>query len=163
MAFNERVFNILLESKNTASKECAKNECNEECDSFQDTIGNGHNFDSKLVPDSVRLNKDSVPVHKECGDNECGDCCKEEYYIDARILDIYMEDNNIHDDAEAVFGICEYYGIDPHDMIVVIECDEINKGLIKHAKEYVDCGLLRRCHDQIRNLLNAGLRVAKRS
>ena len=88
MAFNERVFNILLESKNTTSKECANRECNEECDSFQDTIGNGHNFDSKLVPDSVRLNKESVPVHKvECGDKEC---CKEEYYIDGRLLDIYM-------------------------------------------------------------------------
>jgi hypothetical protein len=73
-----------------------------------------------------------------------------------------MSDNGIENDAEAVYKICEHYGINPEDAVVVIECDEINKGLIDHAKTYMDCGLLRRCHDQLRNLLNAGLRVAKK-
>jgi len=158
--YNERVFNILLESKNT--KGIAKDECGQECADFQDTIG--RIGDEHIIPDSVKLNKDSVPITKvECGKNECGRACKEAYYIDARILDIYMEDNDIEDSGEALLGICEYYGIDPEDMNLVIECDEINKGLIEHSKKYIDCGLLRRCHDQIRNCLNHGIKVVKRS
>ena len=157
--FNERVFNILLESSKYKSNTVSKQECGEECDSFADTIGKIG--DDKLVPDSVRMNVDTLPVCKvECGGKEC---CKEEYYIDGRLLDIYMSDNGISNDAEAVFNVCEHYGIDVNDVYVVIECDEINKGLIDHAKTYVDCGLLRRCHDQIRNCLNAGIKVAKRS
>ena len=157
--FNERVFNILLESSKSKSNTVSKQACVDECDRFADTIGKIG--DDKLVPDSVRMNVDTLPVCKvECGGKEC---CKEEYYIDGRLLDIYMSDNGISNDAEAVFNVCEHYGIDVNDVYVVIECDEINKGLIDHAKTYVDCGLLRRCHDQIRNCLNAGIKVAKRS
>lgn len=176
--YNERVFNILLESSNTGKKnsKVANDECGEECADFQSTIGR---IGDSIVPDSVKMNKDSIPIvkvecgkgcKKECGDNECGDnecgdneCCKEEYFVDARVLDIYMEDNDIEDAGEALLGLCEYYGIDKDDMYLVIECDEVNKGLIKHSKEYIDCGLLRRCHDQIRNTINAGIKVVKRS
>lgn len=165
--FNERVFNILLES---SKRSTAKEECGNECADFQDTIGNGHNFSDVIVPGSVKINKDTIPVCKvskrECGaDKECGECGYNEsaYFIDGRMLDIYMSDNNIDDDAQAVYDICEHYGIDVSDVYVVVECDEVNKGLIDHAKTYVDCGLLRRCHDQIRNCINAGIKVAKRS
>ena len=168
--YNERVFNILLESAK-GSKTTTKEECGEACSSFQDTIGNGHNFSDVLVPDSVKMNKDTIPVCKvsksECGakcGKECGDNCNESaYFIDGRMLDIYMNDNGINDDAQAVFDICEHYNIDVNDVYVVVECDEVNKGLIDHAKKYEDCGLLRRCHDQICNCLNAGIKVAKRS
>ena len=172
--YNERVFNILLESSNT--KKCAKDECDEECSNFQDTIG--RIGDAHVIPDSIKMNKNTIPVVKvecgkgckecgdnECGDNECGDGVSEsaEYYVDARVLDIYMEDNDIEDAGEALLGICEHYNINPKDMYLVIECDEINKGLIEHSKKYIDCGLLRRCHDQICNTLNAGIKVVKRS
>ena len=166
--FNERVFNILLES--SKSKSTSKEECGNECADFQDTIGNGHNFSDVIVPSSVKMNKDTIPVcqvsKKECGAEckECGDNCNESaYFIDGRMLDIYMDDNDINDDAQAVYDICEHYGINVDDVYVVVECDEVNKGLIDHAKTYVDCGLLRRCHDQIRNCINAGIKVAKRS
>lgn len=160
-AYNERVFNILLESGKTTKNEVSKNECNEECKGFQDTIGNKSNFDDTIpTTKDFKLTIDGVPICKtECGTQNC---CKEAYMIDGRILDIYMSDNGIENDAEAVYKICEHYGINPEDAVVVIECDEINKGLIDHAKTYMDCGLLRRCHDQLRNLLNAGLRVAKK-
>ena len=88
---------------------------------------------------------------------------KEAYFIDGRILDIYMSDNNISNDAEAVNNICEHYGIDVDDVYVVVESDEVNKGLIEHSKRYLSCGLLRRCDNQIRNCINAGIKVAKRS
>jgi len=164
--YNERVFNILLESskgKNTTTK----TECGNECADFQDTIGNGHNFSSAIVPNNLKFECGNVEVCKasktECG-IECGSNCNESaYFIDGRILDIYMNDNDINDDAQAVLNICEYYSIDPEDVYVVVECDEVNKGLIDHAKKYVDCGLLRRCHDQIRNCINAGIKVVKRS
>ena len=138
MVYNERVFNILIESANT--KKGAKDECDEECSSFQDTIG--RIGDAHIIPDSVKMNKDTIPVVKvECGKNckkECGDNVNEsaaEYYVDARVLDIYMEDNNIEDAGEALLGICEHYKIDPDDMKLVIECDEIKKGLIEHSKK----------------------------
>lgn len=154
--YNERVFNIMLEQ--SKSKNTSKNECNEECDSFQDTIGNGHNFSDVLVP-NMKLTLDQIPVCKECGKSGCN----ESYFIDGRMLDIYMSDNNISDDAVAVNNLCEHYGLNIEDVYVVVECDEVNKGLIDHAKEYIDCGLLKRCHDQIRNCLNAGIKVAKKS
>lgn len=165
--YNERVFNILLESREAINEKAKTNECNEECHDFQDTIG--RIGDAHLVPDSIKMNVATVPVLKvecgkgECGENECGKACKEEYYIDHRLLDIYMEDNDINDAAEAIQNICEWNHIDVNNVTLVIECDEINKGLMAHAKKYLDCGLLRRCHDQICNCLNAGIKVAKRS
>lgn len=163
--YNERVFNILLESSR-AKKECvSKAECCDECDSFQDTIGNGANFEKTIKKSDFTMSAETIPIcKKECGKDECGEeCCKEEYYIDGRLLDIYMSDNGIENDAQAVFNICEHYGISPKDVYVVIESDEVNKGLIDHAKTYIDCGLLRRCHDQIRNCINHGIKVAKKS
>ena len=74
-----------------------------------------------------------------------------------------MADNDISDDAIAVNNICEHYGIDVNDVYVVVESDEVNKGLIEHSKKYISCGLLRRCDDQIRNCINAGIKVVKRS
>jgi hypothetical protein len=161
MTANERIFNIILESSKTTKAATTKTECNEECRGFQDTIGNNSNFDDTIpTTKDFKLTVDGIPIWKtECGK---GECCKEAYMVDGRILDIYMADNGIENDADAVYKICEHYGIDPSDMVVVIESDEINKGLIDHAKTYIDCGLLRRCHDQLRNLLNAGLRVAKK-
>lgn len=151
-----RIFGILEACKHNSSKE----ECDLACKSFEDTIGNGHNFSDTIVPDSVKMNKDSLPIAKvECGEG----CVKESYFIDGRVLDIYMADNGLTDDGEAVKDICEHYGIDPEDMHVVVECDEVNKGLIEHSKHYVSCGLLKRCDDQIRNCINAGIKVVKRS
>lgn len=164
--YNERVFNILLESKEAHSKKVAKDECCDECDSFEDTISNTSGFSDVIVPNNLKFSEQSIAIckttKKECG--ECGECANEAaYFIDGRLLDIYMSDNGIENDAQAVHRICEFYSIDPEDVYVVVECDEVNKGLIDHAKEYVDCGLLRRCHDQIRNCINAGIKVAKRS
>lgn len=166
MSYNERVFNILLEGSKSTSKKVEKNECGEECASFEDTIGNGHNFSAVTVPNNLKFSEQSCSICKaECKTkDECGnECTKECYFVDGRLLDIYMSDNGINDDAQAVFNLCEFYHIDPEDMYVVVECDEVNKGLIDHAKKYVDCGLLRRCHDQIRNCINAGIKVCKRS
>lgn len=156
--YNERVFNIMLEQ--SKSKSTTKDECNEECNSFQDTIGNGHNFSDKVVP-NMKLTLDQIPVCKECSKKECNESA--DYFVDGRMLDIYMNDNGISDDAVAVNNLCEHYGIPVEDIHIVVECDEVNKGLIDHAKTYIDCGLLRRCHDQIRNCINAGIKVVKRS
>lgn len=163
MSFNERIFNILLESGKSCSKTVSKDECSEACESFADTIGNGHNFSDVVVPNELKFSEETVPVCKgKCKDEEC---CgfKECYFVDGRIIDIYMADNNITNDAEAVKNICEHYNIDIDDIYVVVECDEVNKGLIEHSKKYISCGLLRRCNDQICNCINAGIKVVKRS
>lgn len=158
--YNERVFNILLESSKGTNRKVTKSECGEECADFQDTIGNGHNFSNVIVPNGLKFTEQSVSICKaECGTK----ACKEAYFIDGRLLDIYMQDNDIEDAGDAVYRLCEFYEINPSDVIVVTECDEVNKGLIEHSKKYVDCGLLRRCHDQIRNCINKGIKVAKRS
>lgn len=158
MSMNDRVFSILVESAASKKAATTKSECNEMCDSFQDTLA-GHSFD-KTVGDlkDFTMTVEAVPVCKK----ECGANC-EAYLIDSRVLDIYMEDNGIDDDAEAVRNICEANGIGVEDAVVVIECDEVNKGLIEHSKKYVSCGLLKRCNDQLCNLINAGIRVAKKS
>lgn len=162
MSYNERVFNIINESGKGCCKAVSKDECSEACESFEDTIGNGHNFSDVVVPNGLKFSEETVSICKSKA--ECGDgCMKEAYFIDGRILDIYMSDNGITDDAEAVRNICEHYGIDIDDVYVVVECDEVNKGLIEHSKKYISCGLLRRCDDQIRNCINAGIKVAKRS
>lgn len=161
MSFNERIFNILLESGASHSKTVSKDECSEACESFADTIGNGHNFSDTVVPKGLKFSEETMPICKgKCKEEGC---CKEGYFIDGRLLDIYMSDNNISDDAKAVANICEHYGIDIDDVYVVVECDEVNKGLIEHSKKYISCGLLRRCNDQIRNCINAGIKVVKRS
>lgn len=162
MSFNERVFNVLLESGKSCSKTVSKDECMDACSSFEDTIGNGHNFSDVVVPNSLKFSEESLAVCKGKCKDECGDI-KEAYFIDGRLLDIYMSDNDMSDDAEAVHRVCEHYGIDVDDVYVVVECDEINKGLIEHSKQYISCGLLRRCNDQICNCINAGIKVAKRS
>lgn len=164
MSYNERIFNILMESSKSINNKTSKMECNEECENFQDTIGNSHNFSNVIVPNGLKFSEQSMAICK-ASSGKCKEegCCEEAYFIDGRLLDIYMQDNNIDDDAQAVYNICEYYNIEPEDVIVVVECDEVNKGLIRHSKEYIDCGLLRRCHDQIKNCINAGIKVAKRS
>lgn len=161
MSYNERIFNILNESSKGCSKTVSKDECSEACESFADTIGNGHNFSDVIVPNGLKFSEETVPICK--GSCKKEGCMKEAYFIDGRILDIYMSDNNIYNDAEAVNNICEHYGIDVDDVYVVVECDEVNKGLIEHSKKYISCGLLRRCDDQIRNCINAGIKVVKRS
>lgn len=161
MSYNERIFNILNESSKGYSKTVSKDECCEACESFEDTIGNGHNFSDVIIPNGLKFSEETVPVCK--GNCKEKDCMKEAYFIDGRILDIYMSDNNISNDAEAVNNICEHYGIDINDVYVVVESDEVNKGLIEHSKHYLSCGLLRRCDNQIRNCINAGIKVAKRS
>jgi hypothetical protein len=162
---------FLASCKNAVTKD----ECTEACDSFQDTIGNGHNFSDVVVPNGIKMDEDAMPICKgevkkcpkcgksecTCGKNECS--CSEAYFIDGRLLDIYMSDNDISNDAVAVGNICEHYGIDIDDVYVVVECDEVNKGLIDHTKHYLSCGLLRRCDNQIRNCINAGIKVVKRS
>lgn len=164
MSYNERIFNILNESGKSHCKTATKDECTEACESFEDTIGNGHNFSDVVVPNGLKFSEETVPVCKGKCKDECGDgCMKEAYFIDGRILDIYMSDNGIENDAEAVNNICEHYGISTDDIYVVVECDEVNKGLIEHSKKYISCGLLRRCDNQIRNCINAGIKVAKRS
>lgn len=171
MSYNERIFNVLLEAGACHSKKVNKDECVEACESFDDTIGNGHNFSKVTVPSSLKFSEESVPVckttKKECGETECGECGdlnEAAYFIDGRVLDMYMMDNNISNDAEAVNNICEHYGIDVDDVYVVVECDEINHGLIDKCKNsYISCGLLKRCDNQIRNCVNAGIKVAKRS
>lgn len=166
MSYNERVFNILLESGKSTCNKVTKSECGEECASFQDTIGNGHNFSDVIVPNKgLKFTEDNVPICKaDIKKDECGEsCCKEAYFIDGRLLDIFMSDNNISDDAVAVQRLCECNNIDIDDVYVVVECDEVNKGLIEHSKKYIECGLLRRCNNQIKNCINAGIKVAKRS
>ncbi len=161
MSFNERVFSILMESSCSHSKKVAKDECSEACESFTDTIGNGHNFSDVIVPNGIKFSEEAIPICKgKCKEEGC---CKEGYFIDGRLLDIYMADNDISDDAIAVNNICEHYGIDVNDVYIVVESDEVNKGLIEHSKKYISCGLLRRCDDQIRNCINAGIKVVKRS
>ncbi len=158
MSMNERVFAILTESAASKCKAVTKSECNEMCDSFQDTLA-GHSFD-KTIGDlkDFALTVDAVPVCKK----ECGPNC-EVYLIDSRILDIYMEDNGITDDAEAVRNICEANGIDIADVAVVIESDETNKSLIDYSKKNVNIGLLKRCSDQINCLINASIRIVKKA
>lgn len=168
MSFNERIFNILLESSACHSKKVSKDECVEACENFEDTIGNGHNFSDVVVPNGLKFSEETVPVcktsKKECGEMECGDIEESAYFIDGRMLDIYMSDNGITNDAEAVKNVCEHYGINPKDVYVVVECDEVNKGLIDSCKNsYISCGLLKRCDNQIRNCINAGIKVVKRS
>ena len=158
MSISERVFAILTESAASKSKAVTKSECNEMCDSFQDTLS-GHSFDTTIGDlKDFTLTVDAVPVCKK----ECGANC-EAYLIDARILDIYMEDNGITDDAEAVRNICEANGIDIKDVAVVIESDETNKSLIDYSKKNVNIGLLKRCSDQINCLINASIRICKKS
>lgn len=161
MSFNERIFSILTESSKAHTNKVTKDECGEACESFQDTIGNGHNFSDVVVPNGIKMNADTMPICKGECKTESG-CC-EAYFIDGRLLDIYMSDNNISNDADAVNNICEHYGISTDDVYVVVECDEVNKGLIEHSKKYLSCGLLRRCDNQIRNCINAGIKVVKRS
>lgn len=162
MSYNERVFNILLESSTSHSKKVSKDECGEACECFADTIGNGHNFSDVIVPHGLKFSEETVPICKGKCKDECGGV-KEGYFIDGRILDIYMSDNGMTDDGIAARRICEYYNINPSDMYVVVECDEVNKGLIEHSKKYISCGLLRRCDNQIHNCINAGIKVVKRS
>lgn len=162
MSFNERIFSILTESSKACKEKVTKDECSEACESFEDTIGNGHNFSDVIVPNGIKMNAETIPICKgDCCKEE--GCCKEAYFIDGRLLDIYMIDNGISNDATAVGNICEHYGIDIDDVYVVVECDEVNKGLVEHSKKYLSCGLLRRCDNQIRNCINAGIKVVKRS
>lgn len=157
---NERIMAILNESSKCHKSKCAKDECGDACNEYQDTIGDGHNFSDVIVPDSIKMNKDTIPVCKV----ECNEGAK--YFIDSRVLDIYMEDNDISDDGEAVLGLCEYYNIEPGDMHVVIECDSVGKDLVDFAKDsnnYISLGLLKRSTNRIRNLVNKGICVCKSS
>lgn len=168
MKFNERVFSCILESSGCHSKKVTKDECVEACESFEDTIGNNHNFSKVTVPSGLKFSEETVPVCSttkgECGETECGNMNESAYFIDGRLLDIYMSDNRITDDAVAVKNICEHYGIYPEDVYVVVECDEINQGLVDDCKKtYTSCGLLKRCDNQIKNCINAGIKVVKRS
>lgn len=163
MSYNERIFNIITESSKPCKEKCSKLECDEACESFETTIDNYADFSKETIPTSaMKCPADAVPVCKgECKD-ECGNMC-ESFYVDSRFLDIYMEDNNIDDAADAVESICEFYGIDTKDMVVVFECDEINKGLIDHAKSHRDIGLLKKYDCALKNCINRGIRVAKKT
>lgn len=162
MSYNERIFSILMESKKCCDKKVSKDECGEACETFADTIGNGHNFSDTIIPNGIKMSCEEVPVCKK----ECGkDCVKEEYFIDGRILDIYMEDNEIENDAEAVMNVCEHYGIDLDDVYVVVESDDQCKDLIDFAKDntnYLSLGLLKRSTNRIANLVNHGIKVVKK-
>lgn len=98
---------------------------------------------------------------KECG-NECGEC-NEAYMIDYDILYKFTEQNNYEDEVYAHAALCEYYNFDQEQLVVVAECDEVNKGLLKNALASGQLGVARRyCHG-ICNMLNHGIRVVKRS
>lgn len=161
MAYNERIFNILTEAAQCSKSKCSQLECDDACKSFNVTIGNQSNFSDELV--DIKCTKELIPIKKTTTKDECGECCKETYYIDSRFLDIYMEDNSIENSGEAVEGICEHYNIDINDMVVVFECDEVNKGLVDHTKKTCDIGLLKKYECQIQNCINKGIQCAKRA
>ena len=168
MKFNEQIFNILTEAAKSKTECVNKGECGEACEDFESLIGNDGNFSKAIVPNNLKFSADEVPICKaECGGSKCEDdeeeCCKEGYFIDGRILDIYMYDNGIENDADAVYDICEHYGIDVDDVYVVTESDETCKCLVDHSKKYISYGLLKRCGNQIQNCINAGIKVVKRS
>ena len=74
MKFNERVFSCILESSGCHSKKVTKDECVEACESFQDTIGNDHNFSKVTVPSGLKFSEETVPV---CSTTKgaCGEAC----------------------------------------------------------------------------------------
>ena len=163
MSFNQRIFAILNESGKACKSKVTKTECDDACSSFADTIGNGHNFSDVIVPSSIKMNEEKVPIEK--AKVECGESCKEAYFLDSRVLDIYMEDNNIEDDSVAVENICEYFGIDLDDMYVVVEGDDCCKDLIDFAKDssnYASLGLLKKAGNRIQCLVNKGIHVCKK-
>ena len=71
MSFNERVFSILMESSCSHSKKVAKDECSEACESFADTIGNGHNFSDTVVPKGLKFSEETMPLSKAVKTNLC--------------------------------------------------------------------------------------------
>ena len=150
--FNGTAAQIIRECAMTEKGDCY--ECGEACADFEDTLAD-------LPKANMTYTIDSLPILK-C-DKKGKECCKEEYMIEHDILTKMMESYEIEDPVEAHRQICEHYGISIDSLTVVVESDNVNKGLIGHAKKSKDTGLIKSYTQSIKNLKNKGIKVAKKA
>lgn len=111
---------------------------------------------------SISFPAPEVPIVKdECGKCECGEC-NENYMVEYDMLYKFMEANNFDDECDAHTALCEHFKLEQVQLVVVAECDEVNKGLLKNALKTGELGVARRYCSGLCNLLNHGIRVMKK-
>lgn len=146
---------IIQEGCKSETCKCDSLECDQACKDFDDTLAG-------LDTTAMTYTIDSLPVLKDesC---ECGEGCKESYNIGYDMLTKLIEAyDDIKDEFDAHAAVCEHYGFEPEQLAVVVECDEINKGLLNKAKITGDCGLINGYCGCIKNMINKGIRVVKK-
>lgn len=148
---------ILQEASKADQKILDEIERDQVATDYQDTLAGLQTVGSITFPAT------EVPIIKdECG--ECGECgeCNESYMVEYDMLYKFMEANNFDEEHEAHNALCEAYKLEPIQLIVVAECDEVNKGLLANALKTGELGVARRYCSGLCNLINHGIRVMKK-
>ena len=147
---------ILQEASKADQKILDEIERDQVASDYQDTLAGLQTVGSISFP------APEVPIVKdECGKCECGEC-NESYMVEYDMLYKFMEVNNFDDECDAHAALCEHFGLDQVQLVVVAECDEVNKGLLKNALKTGELGVARRYCSGLCNLLNHGIRVMKK-
>ena len=143
MIYSESAMLILKESSK-CDKKSHTYETDAVCSDFQDTMSG---LDSRELSYTI----DSLPVIKSTGGRECGECgSKCESYDD------------IDNEIEAYYAVCEHYGFEEGDLAVVFESDEVAEQIIEEAKSTKKCGLAKDCDDAIKTFQSKGIGVFKK-
>jgi hypothetical protein len=153
----ERISTLILhEASKSDQKIMDEIERDQVATDFQDTLAGLETISSMSFP------AESVPIMKdECGEcGECGEGCNENYMVDYDILYKFCESNDYEDEVEAHAALCEHYGFESSQLVVVAECDAVNKGLLDNIGSG-QLGVARRYCCGLCNLLNHGIRVVK--
>ena len=148
---------ILQEASKADQKILDEIERDQVATDYQDTLAGLQTVGSISFPAT------EVPIIKdECG--ECGECgeCNESYMVEYDMLYKFMEANNFDEEHEAHNALCEAYNLEPIQLVVVAECDDVNKGLLANALKTGELGVPRRYCSGLCNLLNHGIRVMKK-
>lgn len=148
---------ILQEASKADQKILDEIERDQVATDYQDTLAGLQTVGSISFPAT------EVPIIKdECG--ECGECgeCNESYMVEYDMLYKFMESNNFDEEYEAHNALCEAYNLEPIQLVVVAECDEVNKGLLANGLKTGELGVARRYCAGLCNLINHGIRVMKK-
>ena len=157
MIYSESAMLILKESSK-CDKKSHTYETDAVCSDFQDTMSG---LDSRELSYTI----DSLPVIKSTGGRECGECGSkcESYLIGFDMLNKICESyDDIDDEVQAYYAVCEHYGFEDGDLAVVFESDEVAEQIIEEAKSTKKCGLAKDCDDAIKTFQSKGIGVFKK-